>query len=132
MTSRAALSGTGARHVANLGRGVGVIPRDTNHPRKGNNHVQHHPYAPLAAVAVAAGLLLAAAGPAAASSKLPTQETHSTALPVTMEDILVTSVATGAQHGASTKRARHHGRPRGGGNGGGVTASYDVRDQPRV
>ena len=103
---------------------------------------------PLAILAVAAGLVVTAAGPAHASSKIPSQGTSGpgkvtmedilitsvTSSPgnVTMEDILVTSLTSRAQPGTGTKRARHHGRHHRGGHAGGVKTGYDVRDQPQV
>ena len=52
-----------------------------------------------------------------------------TSLKVNMEDILVTSVSVTPEH---SQRARRHGRRHRGGNGGGVTATYDVRGQNHV
>jgi len=105
---------------------------------------------PLAIVAVVGGLLAVAAGPANASSSTskyaPTKA--ATSLKVTMEDILVTSVAATPERSAlalentmvsnyvvtpkHSKRARHRGHHHRNGNGGDVTALYDVRGQDHV
>jgi hypothetical protein len=86
---------------------------------------------PLAILAVAGGLLAAAAGPANASASTPAhkQTKAATSAKVTMEDILVTSVSVTPEH---SQRARRRGRPHRGGNGDGVTAMYDVRGQNQV
>ena len=98
---------------------------------------------PLAILAVAGGLLAAAAGPANASASAPTHKQTKaatsakvtmedilvTSLKVTMEDILVTSVSVTPE---PSQRARRRGHPHRGGNGGGVTAMYDVRGQNHV
>ena len=99
---------------------------------------------PLAILAVAGGLIVAAAGPANASpsaaSHTAAQGTPRAYLKVTMEDILVTSVSvttdhpkvTGVQTGTSSRRAHRRGRRHHGGKGGGVTATYDVRGQDHI
>jgi hypothetical protein len=105
---------------------------------------------PLAIIAVAGGLLAVAAGPANASSSTPkyAPPTKATSLKVTMEDILVTAVHATPERSAlalentmvsnyvvtpkHSKRARHRGRHHRKGNGGDVTATYDVRGQEHV
>jgi len=95
-------------------------------------------------LAVTAGLIVAAAGPANASPSAPShtaaQGTPGTSLKVTLEDLIITSVkvtsehpeVTGAQTGTSSKRAHRRGRRHHGGKGGGVTATYDVRGQNHI
>jgi hypothetical protein len=102
---------------------------------------------PLAIVAVAAGLLAAAAGPANASSSTPTSK-HAKAtssLKVTMEDIIITSVTAKPERSkqaledilvtsvrVTPERSKRGRRGKHGGKGGAVTAMYDVRGQDHV